>query len=528
VRSLCIVLALAAACGRPGDSTPSTNPDGDDGAPDAAAITGDGPGSDAGSDTGSGSAVDAAAWHAHADDAVAHLLLDFWSQSATNLEAASPSSGSVTGYWTFAQALDAVEDGVARTNGARYAGWIEALYLVQNAIGWSRDYYDDENWMALALIRAYDLEHQQKYLDEAKALYADIEAAWDTTCCGAHPGGIWWDRPHTQKATAANGGPVIAGVQLAARTNDSSYLTFAEKVYTYWFANMVNPTTFAVSDHILPSGSIVNYNFTYNEGLVIGAAVALYGATNDASYLADANHVAGHVLAAQVKNGVLNDGTNTGCGGDCQQFKGIGYRYLAALQAVSPDPRYAAVLDASAQAIWSDARAPAGTFATDWAGPTVTSTSIDADSSATMALNIYAASLGTYAPSSTHYEAEDGVVHAMGLEAAHGTFSGWGYLAGWNGDGQWVDFAVSVPTAGAYTLKVRYAAGAGDAARLVYINGANAVATQKFASTTSWDTWATASIPIELPAGASTISIIYNSSLSSSNYLNLDYIDVDP
>jgi hypothetical protein len=87
---------------------------------------------------------------------------------------------------------------------------------------------------------------------------------------------------------------------------------------------------------------------------------------------------------------------------------------------------------------------------------------------------------------------------------------------------------VSVPTAGAYTLKVRYAAGAGDAARLVYINGANAVATQKFASTTSWDTWATASIPIELPAGASTISIIYNSSLSSSNYLNLDYIDVDP
>ena len=465
-------------------------------------------------------------WHDRADSALAAMLIKFWSPSAAYLEATAPTNGSVTGYWTFAQALDAIEDGVARTGGARYAGWIEALYLVQDKIGWSRDFYDDENWMTLALIRAYDLEHQPKYLDEAKTLYADIEAAWDTTCCGAHPGGIWWDRPHTQKATAANAGPVIAGVQLAARTGDSSYLSFAEKAYAYWFANMVDPTTFAVSDHVLPSGGVVKYNFTYNEGLVIGASVALYGATQNATYLDDANHVAGHVLAAQVKNGVLSDGTNTSCGGDCQQFKGIGFRYLSQLQAIAPDARYAAVLDASAQAIWNDARASSNIFATDWAGPTVTATSIDADSSATMALNIYAT--GPYTPTSTHREAEDGVVHAIGLEASHAGFSGWGYLAGWNGDGQWVDFAVSVPSAGAYTLKARYAAGAGDAARLVYINGANAVATQTFVSTGSWDTWATASIPIELPAGDSTISIIFNSSLSSTNFLNLDWIDVSP
>jgi predicted alpha-1,6-mannanase (GH76 family) len=517
-----LVTAIA-ACGHSAAEMASS-PDGDSSAADAAFGT-DAPTTDA---MPAGSGSDAAVWNQRADDALAQMLIAFWSQSATYMESTAPSNGTVTGYWTFAQALDAVEDGVARTNGARYAGWIEAMYLVQDAIGFSRDYYDDENWMTLALIRAYDLEHQQKYLDEAKTLYADIEAAWDTTCCGAHPGGIWWDRPHTQKATAANAGPVIAGVQLAARTGDSSYLTFAKQVYTYWFANMVNPTTFAVSDHVLPNGTVVNYNFTYNEGLVIGAAVALYGATNDASYLTDANDVAGHVLAAQVKDGILNDGTNTGCSGDCQQFKGIGYRYLAALQAVSPDSRYQAVLDASAQAIWTDARATSGTFATDWAGPALTSTSIDADSSAAMALNIYAATRGAYVPSSTHLEAEDGVVHALGLEAAHAGYSGWGYLAGWNGDGQWVDFTASVPTAGSYTLTIRYSAGAGDGARLVYINGANAVATQAFASTGSWDTWASLAIPVKLNAGANTISIIYNSSLNSSNYVNLDWIDVGP
>lgn len=395
------------------------------GAEPDAAVTPDAAGNADGSPT---SGDDPATWHAHADDALQTLLLRYWTPGY--LAAASPTNGSVTGYWTFAQALDAVEDGVVRTGGARFAGWIEALYLAQNARGWARDFYDDENWMTLALIRAYDLSHDAKYLDEAKALYADIEAAWDTTCCGPHPGGIWWDRPHTQKATAANAGPVIAGVRLAARTNNAAYLTFAKQVYAYWLANMVDPTTFAVSDDIRPDGTIKKYRFTYNEGLVIGAAVALYGATQDPTYLADAHHVAGYMLAAETKTGVLYDGTNTGCANDCQQFKGIGYRYLQELQAISPTPEVGALLATSAHAIWDHARAATGLYATDWTGPTVTGASIDADSSAAMALNLYAASLGPYPPADAKYQAEDGVNHGIGLEASHAGFGGLGLPRG--------------------------------------------------------------------------------------------------
>ena len=68
--------------------------------------------------------------------------------------------------------------------------------------------------MALALIRAHALTGTQKYLDRATSLYADIKAAWNTTCCGPTPGGLWWDRPHTQKATAANAGAVITAMRL--------------------------------------------------------------------------------------------------------------------------------------------------------------------------------------------------------------------------------------------------------------------------------------------------------------------------
>ncbi len=497
------MLLAFAACGTPSSATAP------DGGSDPDVATADG--------SIDAATADIAAWHAHADDALETLLLRYWTPGAAYLGAIAPANGSVTQYWTFAQALDAVLDGVERTNGARFTGWIEALYLAQDAKGWSRDYYDDENWMALALIRAYDLEHAPKYLAEAKALYADIEAAWDTTCCGAHPGGIWWDRPHTQKATAANAGAVITGAQLAQRTGDASYLTFAKKVYAFWRANMVDPTTFAVSDHIAPNGTVTNYKFTYNEGLMIGAALALGEAD-------DANHIADYMLAKETKAGILNDGTNTGCSGDCQQFKGIGFRYLAQLGRADVD----AMLAASAQSIWANARATDGRFAADWAGPPTPTSTIDADSSATMALNIYAASLGAYTATTSHHQAEDGVVHAIGLEASHAGFGGWGYLAGWNADGQWVDFSVSVATAGTYKLAIRYAAAAGDAARLVYVNGKNAVAAQPFPATATWDAWATATVSIALPAGASAISLIYNASLGSKSYLNLDWIDVSP
>ena len=53
-----------------------------------------------------------------------------------------------------------------------------------------------------------------RYRDRAVQLFDDIMAAWDETCCGSRPGGLWWDKPHTQKATASNAGAVITAVRL--------------------------------------------------------------------------------------------------------------------------------------------------------------------------------------------------------------------------------------------------------------------------------------------------------------------------
>jgi hypothetical protein len=96
-------------------------------------------------------------------------------------------------------------------------------------------------------------------------------------------------------------------------------------------------------------------------------------------------------------------------------------------------------------------------------------------------------------------------------------------LAGWNSDGQWVDFHVNVAVSGTYKITLRYAAGAGDATRYLYINGTGIINNQLLPGTGSWSNYQTVTITgLQLNAGTNTISVIYNSSLGNSNYLNLD------
>ena len=482
-----------------------------------------------------GRAQTAATYHTRADQALQSFLLKFWNGGQQYLRNNFPSDGSLTGYWTYANGWDAMLDGVERTDGAQYAGLIQSFYDGQNERGWLNNYYDDECWMTLALIRAYDLTTNVVYLNQAQALYADVQTGWDTTCCGAVKGGMWWDKAHTQKATAANAGAALAGARLYQRTTNAAYLNFAAQVYAFWWNNMVNQKTFQVCDHINPDGTKVWWRFTYNEGLMIGASVELNEATGNAAYLANAHKIATFMLNNEcvptAYGNVLYDGDNTGCGGDCHQFKGPAYRYLMRLyrKDTSRTACYN-VLKASVDAMWNLARHPADTvFAVNWAGPAQSAVDQGQDNSAVAALNMFAKQYGAYPGSglpANQFEAENATLHHIGLEASYPGFTGWGYLAGWNGNNQWVDFKVTFPTPGGRTLTFRYSAGAGNASRLIAINGSNAFPNQPFANTGSWSSYSTLSVSYYFPAGPSTISVMFDSALGNANYLNIDNMTV--
>jgi predicted alpha-1,6-mannanase (GH76 family) len=474
-------------------------------------------------------------YHNRADQALQSFLLKFWNGNQQYLRSQFPDNGGLTGYWTFANGWDAVMDGVERSGGEHYLGLIETFYAGQDERGWFAGYYDDECWMSLALMRAYDLTGYLKYLNQAEILYADIMAGWDTTCCGPNKGGMWWDKAHTQKATAANAGTALVGARLYQRTGYSTYLAFAEQVYSFWYANMVSPSAFQVCDHINTDGTKVWWKFTYNEGLMVGAGVELYKSTGDTNYLVNANNIAHFMVTQEVRpsayGSVLYDGSNSGCGGDCHQFKGPAYRYLSLLYGQdSSRTEYRTVLKACADSLWNLARDTNSTvFAINWLGPAQTTVDQDQDNAACVALSRFAQINGGYPGSgvpANQYEAENSVLHHVLLEGIYGSFTGWGYIAGWNADGQWIDFKVNCATAGTHTLTFRYAAGAGTASRVIQVNGNVLVSNQTFPNTGTWSTYNTASVPCDLPAGQSTISVIYDSTQKSSNWLNLDNLSI--
>ncbi|RYG65756.1 hypothetical protein EON77_18155, partial [bacterium] len=351
---------------------------------------------------------------------------------------------------------------------------------VLNKRGMHTDFYDDENWYTLALVRSYKLTKNREFLDKATTTFADIMGAWDETCCGPNKGGLWWNRSKTSKVTAINAGAVVSASLLYEATKDTKYLEFAKKAFAYWATHMVDRATGHVYDGISSAGELnTTWHFTYNEGLFIGACVNLARVTNDPAPIELAHKVAAYMLrenGQKLPNGktILSDGK---CADDGNGFKGIGARYLGELYAVDPShSEYLDALVASADAAYDLARDPAtGVVTCDWAGPyeaDAKKSNGASTSSAAVGLAAAAKALGVATPRlATKYEAEEGNLRgAMGLEAKYAGFSGWGYVAGWGADGA-VDVLVDVPESGDYVIDLRYSTGP-DAHRALAIDGA--------------------------------------------------------
>ena len=478
---------------------------------------------------------DAASAQSKADHALAAALVAFWNGDQQYLNAVFPDKGNLTGYWTYAQVFDALLDGVERTGGRRYRGWIRAFYEGRAARGWLVDYYDDEAWMTMALMRAFDLTHEQRYLDTAETIFADIMKQWDTTCCGAHLGGIWWDKKKTQKATASNAGPALAGVRLAQRTGKSMYLDFAKKTYAFWMSDMVEANTFAIYDHLSPNGERAPGALTYNHGLMIGAALELNLATKEAHYLAEAHSFASYMISKATRPSsagpVLYDGSP--CNGDCAAWKGIGYRYLALLFRNDPTHAdYETLLTNDANAVWTLARnSNNDLFSSIWSGPAPTTGGVEAQGSAAMALGVYAMLCGDDPTPSTPgvYQAEEGWLDHVNPEANAGrNFIGFGYVSAFTKDKQAFTLDIDVPAAGKYALDFRYTAGEGTCKRSILVNGVAQAEQLEFPATPNWTNWVNARAVADLPAGPSSITVRFESSKGSKTSLDVDQLTVLP
>lgn len=280
-----------------------------------------------------------------------------------------------TGWWNSANAITVL------ANYARVAQTRKYDYVFSNTLsiaqktspGFINRYYDDEGWWALAWIDAYQVTHDERYLNTAASIFADMTYAWDDTCSG----GIWWSKDRKYKNAIANELFLSVAAQLAALTkapqSRTEYLAWANREWR-WFqrSGMINSNSL-VNDG-LTDGCKNNQRtaWTYNQGVILGGLVALHSVGGDPGLLPEAHKIAQAALSALTDHqGILHDACEPKCGADGTQFKGIFVRNLDALDKEDPRPAYDEFVIKNAEAIWSQVRPHDYRFGEVWSAPSV-------------------------------------------------------------------------------------------------------------------------------------------------------------
>ncbi len=315
-------------------------------------------------------------WENRAELAQKSLYDNFWNPESGIMNQALPEANPNNGhpiYWWHAHVIDVLVDGYNRTKNEEYSKKLSEMFQgVKHFNGDTlhHNFYDDMEWMALALLRAWELTGDEKYKLGTLELWEDIKTAWNTNMGG----GMAWKKDQLDyKNTPANAPASILAARLYQRFRNEEDIEWAKRIYEWNKTNLTDPETGFVWDGLNRQGDgkiDKDWKFTYCQGVFIGAAVELYKCTNEYSYIEAAKKTS---LAAieeltDHRTGMLKDEGN----GDCGLFKGIFVRYINELAKVCPGfTPITDLLKINADTLWESGRVPdSGIFSQSWtSGP---------------------------------------------------------------------------------------------------------------------------------------------------------------
>ncbi|WP_158828588.1 glycoside hydrolase family 76 protein [Mucilaginibacter lacusdianchii] len=163
-------------------------------------------------------------------------------------------------------------------------------------------YYDDNQWIAIAFMDAYNRKHEKHYLDTTKMIYRFMVGGLDTV----GGGGIYWrEKDNTTKNTCSNGPGVLVALQLYKATKDKRYLNTAIEIYNWTKSHLQAPSGVYYDNIKLPSMQLAKATYTYNTGTMLQSAALLYKITKNKKYLEEAQRVAKAGRAHFFRNGRL-------------------------------------------------------------------------------------------------------------------------------------------------------------------------------------------------------------------------------
>jgi uncharacterized protein YyaL (SSP411 family) len=338
---------------------------------------------------------------AAAQQALAAFDKAFYSGTAGSGSYRDSATTGLADFWKEAEMIETVEDYYKLTGDPAYKRL--AIALCQGVIGrygssWTYIYRatdhrligqranDDVLWMVIAFTRAYAISGDRTYLNMARQNFDRAYGrAWSTTLGG----GLWWrtptDRP--EKNTTTNAPAVVAAAGLYKTTHVGKYLTEAKTIYGWMRGHLFDAQTGRVYDSLVPRGtgvSIVNTQFTYNQGSFIGAADMLHGLTGDRSYYDDALRALAYTRADLTQRGILqNDSVKPDQ--DSGGFKGIFARWALAFTRDNHITSYDPWFRLNADMAWSQRNA-ADVVGWQWTAKTGTDALYSWDCSAAVAM----------------------------------------------------------------------------------------------------------------------------------------------
>lgn len=215
-------------------------------------------------------------------------------------------------------------------------------------------FYDDNAWIGLELLRAYELTGYELARERAGQIFDYLVSGWDTDEERPNAGGIFWveaernrDRNTVSTAPAAKLGLLLAEQEVDP-TRRRYYLEWSKRMYDWVDSNLRDPNGL-YWDHVTEDGTIDESIFTYNQGSMLGTSLLLYRATGDERYLDRAEQIGQAVVERWDIDGLLAQPI---------AFNAILFHELLLLNDQRPDQAYLDLIVGYADRIWSGNRDP--------------------------------------------------------------------------------------------------------------------------------------------------------------------------
>ncbi|MDR0541552.1 MAG: glycosyl hydrolase family 76, partial [Dysgonamonadaceae bacterium] len=186
-------------------------------------------------------------WTAAADSSSKAFVLAFWNtEGYFNYD---NNGNAAFHYWPQAHALDVITDAYNRTGDNFYKTYYDNWYngvQMKNGNTFYNEYFDDMEWNALAMLRAWQATGDVKFKDAALRVWGWIKEGWNTDAGG----GILWKKGGSTKNACSNGPACILAARLYREFGDHADKEWATKIYSWEKSTLFNGNNGVVYDHI--------------------------------------------------------------------------------------------------------------------------------------------------------------------------------------------------------------------------------------------------------------------------------------